>query len=51
MTSAIAFESTDRSLIDGHFPVHAVRRHPPQAGHTYFQGQVLEHGYMVVGAG
>lgn len=44
--------STDRvSRIDGHLPVHAVRRNPPQAGNTYFQGQVLVNGHLVFGTG
>lgn len=43
---------TDRvSRIDGYLPVHAVRRNPPQAGNTHFQGQVLVNGHLVVGAG
>jgi hypothetical protein len=37
--------------LDGHLPLHAVRRNPPQAGYTHIQGQVLVDGYMVVRAG
>lgn len=44
--------STDRvSRIDGHLPVHAVRRTSPQAGNAYFQGQVLINGLLVFGTG
>lgn len=39
------------SRIDGYLPVYAVRRNPPQAGNTHFQGQVLVNGHVVVGTG
>lgn len=34
-------------LESGHLFVHAVRRAAQKAGHTYQQGQELEHGFVV----
>ncbi len=28
----------------GHIPMHAVRRHPPQARHSHLEGEESEHG-------
>lgn len=36
---------------DGYLSLHAVRRDSPQAGHTYFQGQITVNGYLVIRAG
>jgi hypothetical protein len=32
--------------VAGYFPVHAMRRPPPEAGNTHLQGQIAEHGQV-----
>ena len=37
-------------VLVGHFPMHAMRRHPPQAGNAHLQGQIAQYGQMGYGA-
>lgn len=41
----------DQPPTDGYLSMSAVRLNSPQAGHTYFQSQVIVYGYLVLRAG